>query len=129
MVKTKTGDQRIDKFIWCVRIYKTRSMATEACRKGRIIIDDIPVKPSRTVTVDEIIKVKIPPVLYTYRIKDLPPSRVSAKLVNDYIQDITPEEELNKLELKNKTAGGYRFRGTGRPTKKERRDLDKLIDY
>lgn len=128
MVKTKAADLRIDKFLWCVRLFKTRSMATDACRKGRVIIDDIPVKPARLIAVNEIIRVKKPPVLFTYRIKELPPSRVSAKLATDYIEDLTPEDEKNKLDLKNKTGTAYRYRGTGRPTKKERRDLDKLMD-
>ncbi|HCC72093.1 MAG TPA: RNA-binding protein [Bacteroidales bacterium] len=128
MVKGKTADQRIDKFLWTVRIFKTRSMATDACRKGRVIINDIHVKPARQIAVDEIIKVKKPPVLYTYRIKNIPRSRVSAGMVINFIDDLTPEEEKTKLDIKNKTVVGYRFMGTGRPTKKERRDLDKLMD-
>lgn len=127
MVKKTVVDQRIDKFLWSVRIYKTRSTATEACKKGRVIINDIPVKPARLINNGEIIQVKKTPVLYTYRVKEIPPSRVSAKLVSDYIEDITPEEEKLRLDMKNKTYAGYRFNGSGRPTKKDRRDLDKLM--
>ncbi|MEA1887898.1 MAG: RNA-binding S4 domain-containing protein [Bacteroidota bacterium] len=129
MGKKTAEDQRIDKFLWSVRIYKTRSIATGACKKGRIIIYDMQVKPARLVTPGEIIKVKKPPVLYTYSIKEIPPSRVSAKMVNDYIEDLTPEEEKIKLDMKQKTRARYRYKGSGRPTKKERRDLDKLMDF
>ncbi|MFO7851873.1 MAG: RNA-binding S4 domain-containing protein [Bacteroidota bacterium] len=128
MKKQAAEDQRIDKFLWSVRIYKTRSMATEACKKGRIIINDMQVKPARQVTIDEVIKVKKPPVLYTYRIKKIPPSRIAAKLVDDYIEDLTPAEEKIKLDIKQKTRATYRYKGSGRPTKKERRDFDKLMD-
>jgi len=126
MLKKTVPDQRIDKYLWLVRIYKTRSIATEACKKGRVMINDFPVKPARLINTGEIIQVKKNPVLYTYRVKDIPPSRVSAKLVDDYIEDNTPEEEKLKLDMKNKTHTVYRFKGSGRPTKKDRRDLDKL---
>lgn len=128
-MKKATKDLRIDKFLWAVRVYKTRNTAGEACRKGRVIIQDIPVKASRTVKPDEVIQVKKPPVLYSYRVKALPASRLPAKLVSDYIEDLTTEEEKLKLEMKKKTATGYRYRGTGRPTKKERRDLDKMKGF
>lgn len=126
MKREMTGEQRIDKFLWSVRIYKTRSMGTDACRKGRVTINDMPVKPSRQVTAGEIIKVRKNPVLYTYMIKDIPPSRVAAKLLENYIDDHTPEEEKLKLKMKEMTQVRYRYKGSGRPTKKERRDLDKL---
>jgi len=126
-MKQSAEDLRIDKFLWSVRLYKTRSKATEACKKGRIFIDDIAVKASRQVTKDEIIKVKKPPVLYTYRIKELPVSRMSAKLVDDFIEDLTPEDEKIKLDLKQKAGiNKHRYKGSGRPTKKDRRDLDKF---
>lgn len=129
MMKQTEKDLRIDKFLWAVRLYKTRGMAGEACRKGRVIINEISVKASRTIRKNEVIQLKKPPALYSYRIKALPPSRLPAKLVNDYIEDLTPEEEKLKLEMKHKTATGYRYRGSGRPTKKERRDLDKLKGF
>ena len=118
-------EPRIDKFLWAVRIFKTRSLATDACRKGKVIIDEIQVKPSRVVKEDDVIHVKRNPVVYSYRVKKLLGKRLSAKLVVDYVENITPEEELQKLEVKE-TFFIKRDRGSGRPTKKERRIIDKL---
>jgi ribosome-associated heat shock protein Hsp15 len=119
---------RIDKFLWSVRIYKTRSIASEECRKGRIIIGNIQVKPSRIVLKEEIITVKKPPVIFAYRVIEPIENRVGAKLVEKYIEDLTPDEEKAKLDFKQ--AGGviYRDKGTGRPTKKERRLIDRIKD-
>jgi ribosome-associated heat shock protein Hsp15 len=119
---------RIDKFLWSVRIYKTRSIASEACRRGRITISNIQVKPSRYVLKDEIINVRKLPVIYTYRIIQPVENRVSAKLVSNYIQDLTPDEEKIKFDIKRAGFSNYREKGTGRPTKKERRNLDSFID-
>ncbi|NQU81373.1 MAG: RNA-binding S4 domain-containing protein [Bacteroidetes bacterium] len=119
---------RIDKWIWAVRIYKTRSMAAAACRKGKVIIDNLPVKPSANVSLDEIINVKKPPVIFTYRIKKLPLKRLSAKLAKECFEDLTPQEESDKLKVKELPGFGYRKRGDGRPTKKERRIIDKYND-
>ncbi|MBP1675081.1 MAG: hslR, partial [Bacteroidetes bacterium] len=99
---------RIDKFLWSVRIYKTRSIATEACKKGRIIINNISVKPSRSVFKDEIIIVRKLPLIYTYRIIQPVGNRVSAKLVSNYIEDLTPEEEKKKLDIRHSGMTGYR---------------------
>ena len=118
---------RIDKFLWSVRIFKTRSLAAEECRKGRIIINGIQVKPSRFVVRNEIITVRKLPVTYSYRIIEPVENRVSAKLVEKYIEDQTPEEEKKKLVIRHSVLNGYRQKGTGRPTKKERRNLDRLI--
>lgn len=117
---------RIDKFLWAVRIYKTRSIASEECRKGRIIINGVQVKPSRFVMKNEIILVKKLPVVYSYRVIEPVEKRVSAKLAAGYIEDLTPDEEKKKMEFKQSDFVGYRERGTGRPTKKERRNLDRL---
>ena len=119
---------RIDKFLWSVRIYKTRSIASEECRKGRIAINNIQAKPSRIVLKDEIITVRKPPVIYSYRVIEPIENRVSAKLVEQFIEDLTPEEEKEKLDFRQ--AGGffYRDKGSGRPTKKERRLIDKMKD-
>ena len=119
---------RIDKWLWAVRIFKTRSMAATACRKGKVIIDNLPVKPSRNVLLDEIINVKKPPVIFTYRIKGLPLKRLSAKLAKECFEDLTPQEESDKLKVKELPGFGYRKRGDGRPTKKERRIIDKYSD-
>jgi ribosome-associated heat shock protein Hsp15 len=119
---------RIDKFLWSVRIYKTRSIASDECRKGRIIINDFQVKPSRSVLKNEIIIVKKPPVIYSYRVIEPIENRVGAKLVEQFIEDITPEEEKAKLDIKQAVGIVYRDKGTGRPTKKERRLIDRIKD-
>lgn len=119
---------RIDKFLWSVRIYKTRSIASDECRKGRIIIGEIQVKPSRAVLKNEIITVKKPPVNYTYRVIEPIENRVGAKLVTNFIEDLTPDEEKAKLDMRQIGGTMFRDKGTGRPTKKERRLIDKLKD-
>jgi ribosome-associated heat shock protein Hsp15 len=119
---------RIDKFLWAVRLYKTRSIATDECRKGRILIGETPVKPSRGVSKNEIIIVKKPPVNYTYKVIDPIQNRVSAKLVPNFLEDLTPDSEKAKLDFKNSGALVYREKGTGRPTKKDRRLIDRLHD-
>lgn len=117
---------RIDKWLWAVRIFKTRSLATDFCKKGRVAIGDIPVKPSRQIQPGEVVAVRKPPVNYTYRITALTNNRVSAKIAMDFVQDLTPEEELEKLKTIHESAFFIRERGAGRPTKKERRDIDKF---
>ena len=115
---------RIDKFLWCVRYFKTRSIATEACKQGKIRIDEAVVKPSREVYPSDKLTVRKNQLNYQIEVLDLPPSRVGAKLVNLYINDITPKEEFEKLELLKYSRDYYRKKGTGRPTKKDRRELD-----
>ena len=119
---------RIDKFLWSVRIFKTRSIASDECRKGRIIISNKQVKPSRLVAKNEIVTVKKPPVIFTYRVIEPIENRVSAKLVEQFVEDLTAEEERAKLDIKQSGSLGYRDKGTGRPTKKERRLIDRLKD-
>ncbi len=116
---------RIDKFLWATRIFKTRSQASNACRKGRIMINNIVARPSKTVEINEIITVKKPPVTYTFRVICPLENRVSAKLVTDFIEDLTPEDEKEKLLFNRIGYIGYRRKGTGRPTKKERRIIDR----
>lgn len=117
---------RIDKWLWAVRIFKTRSQAADACKKGKILIDDVQVKPSRVIKVGEIIMVKYPPVNYQYKVLGLLGKRQSAKVVVDYVEDITPEEEKAKLDIKRFSGFEIRDRGVGRPTKRERRLIDDL---
>ena len=117
---------RIDKYLWAVRIYKTRSIAADECRKGRITINNVSVKPSRTIESGEIITVKKPPVLYKYKIINLTENRLPAKLVSQFIDDITPDEEKLKLSLNLQSGTFHRDKGTGRPTKKERRVIDRF---
>lgn len=119
---------RIDKFLWSVRIYKTRSIASDECRKGRIFINNIQAKPSRIVIENEIITVKKPPVNYSYRVIEPIENRVGAKLVTQFIKDLTSEEEKLKLEIGQSGGMVYRDKGTGRPTKKERRLIDRIKD-
>jgi ribosome-associated heat shock protein Hsp15 len=119
---------RIDKFLWSVRIYKTRSIASDECRKGRILINDIQAKPSRAVLKNEILTVKKPPVIYSYRVIEPIENRVSAKLVEHFIEDLTKEEEKAKLDIRQAVGIVYRDKGTGRPTKKERRLIDRIQD-
>jgi ribosome-associated heat shock protein Hsp15 len=119
---------RIDKYLWAVRIYKTRTLATEACKKGRITMDDAPIKPSRMVTTGDVIEVKKLPVVYSYRIREPIEKRVGAKIVDQYVENITSEEEMQKLEMEDDFFV-KRDRGAGRPTKKERRLLDDIRDH
>jgi len=112
--------------LWAVRLYKTRSLAGEACKNGRILINDYPVKSSRTINIGDIFVVKKNPVVFIFKVKDLVENRVGAKLVDNYIENLTSIEELQKLEVNSKLVFVKRDRGTGRPTKKERRDIDKL---
>jgi ribosome-associated heat shock protein Hsp15 len=124
---TGSEKHRIDKFLWAVRVFKTRSMATEACKKGRIIIDGIQVKPSRVVKVDDVILIRKPPVVFTYRVINLTDNRVSAQRVPGFVTDITSAEEISKLKVCD-TVFYAREKGSGRPTKKERRTLDRVLD-
>ncbi|MBN1415563.1 MAG: RNA-binding S4 domain-containing protein [Bacteroidales bacterium] len=123
---TASDRLRIDKFLWAARIYKTRGMAAEACKKGRIILDDVPVKASREVKTGDVILVRKLPAVYTFRIKKLIENRISARKVCEYIEDMTSIEELNKLRISD-SIFYFREKGTGRPTKKERRILDNLL--
>lgn len=119
---------RIDKWLWTVRIFKTRSLATEECKKGRVRINEIEAKPSREIRIGETITVRKPPLNYTFIVKGIPKNRIGAKLVDDFLENITPKEELQKLEPGFMAFQGYRERGSGRPTKKERRTLDEIRD-
>ena len=119
---------RVDKFLWCVRYHKTRSIATEACKQGKVRVNDAIVKPSREVYPTDKLTVRKNQINYQIEVLDLPKSRVGAKLVNLYINDVTPKEEFEKLELLKYSQDYYRKKGTGRPTKKDRRELDDWFD-
>jgi len=119
---------RIDKYLWAVRLFKTRTLATEACKKGRITVDDMPAKPSRGISAGDVIEVKKMPVTYSYRVLDPIEKRVGAKIVENFVEDITPQEELQKLQMQDDFFV-KRDRGAGRPTKKERRLLDDIHDF
>ncbi len=117
---------RIDKYLWAVRVFKTRSLATDACRGGKVCIEGQQLKPSRDVKLGEIITVKKDRVTYTYKVLELLEKRLGAKFIAQYIENLTPPEELEKLEIERMSAFILRDRGTGRPTKKDRRKLDTL---
>jgi ribosome-associated heat shock protein Hsp15 len=119
---------RIDKFLWAARIYKTRSIASDECRKGRITVNGIPAKPSHVVYEKDIITVRKLPVVYSYEVIQPFDNRVAAKLVENFIRDITPATEKEKLVLAKNAGFGTRPKGFGRPTKKERRTIDRLND-
>lgn len=119
---------RVDKFLWCTRYFKTRSIATNAVKKGQIKVNNDVVKPSRNVYPTDIITVRKNQIDYVLQVLDLPESRLGAKLVNIYRLDITPKENLEKLDLLKYSKDYYRKKGTGRPTKKDRRDIDEVYE-
>ncbi len=115
---------RIDKFLWCIRYYKTRTIATTACKKGQVKINDDVVKPSREVYPLDVIKLRKDQINYQLKVNDIPASRVGAKLVDMYRTDTTPKEQFEAKELLKYSKDYYRKKGVGRPTKKDRRDID-----
>lgn len=119
---------RVDKWLWAVRIFKTRSIATEACKKGKIFVNNAVVKPSRTIKVGDIVGVKQNPVLYSFKVLALAQNRMNAKLVPEFMENVTTPDQLELIELGKIAAQTNRARGTGRPTKKERRDLDDFFE-
>lgn len=119
---------RIDKWLWAVRIYKTRSIAAEACKKGHISIGERSVKPSHTVRVGDVVKVKKTPITYSFRVLKAAENRVGAKLVPELMENITPQEQYEILEMSKISGFTDRQKGTGRPTKKERREIDRFSE-
>lgn len=125
-----TKEVRIDKWLWAMRIFKTRTIATEACKKGRITVGDNPnpVKPSRTITVGDVVNVRKPPVTYSFEVLALTENRLGAKLVPDYCRNITPQSQLDLLEVVKISGFVNRAKGLGRPTKREGRQLAQFTD-
>ena len=117
---------RVDKYLWCVRIFKTRSQAALACKTGKVLLNDQPVKPAMEARLGNELSVKENPIWRKYKIKEFINSRVAGKLVQNYIEETTSKEELEKFEIMKLAASFDRDRGTGRPTKKDRRELDNL---
>ncbi len=119
-------EARIDKWLWAARIFKTRTMAADACKNGRVMIDGVKLKPSRMVKEGDVIQVRKPPVTYAFKILKAIQNRVGAKMVPEVMENVTPQSQLDILEMNR--IGGFlqRARGTGRPTKKERREIDEL---
>ncbi|WP_242205531.1 RNA-binding S4 domain-containing protein [Aestuariivivens insulae] len=119
---------RIDKYLWCVRYFKTRSLATTACKKGQVKVNQEVAKPSRDVYAQDQIEVRKNQINYTFTINDVPESRVGAKLVDIYRTDTTPKEAFEAQELLQYAKNYYRKKGVGRPTKKDRRDIDDFTE-
>ena len=119
---------RVDKWLWAVRVFKTRSIATEACKKGRVSIGGVTIKPSRTIRVGEVITVRKPLIEYSFRVLQLLASRVGAKRVAEFMENVTPQAQYELLELQRVSGFVDRAKGLGRPTKKDRRDLDQFAE-
>ena len=119
---------RIDKFLWCVRYSKTRNQASVACKKGQVKVNDSVVKPSREVYIGDVILLRKNQINYKVKVLDIPTSRVGAKLVDLFRKDLTPKEEFEKTDLLKFAKDYYRKKGTGRPTKKDRRDIENYHD-
>lgn len=119
---------RIDKWLWAVRLYKTRSLAAEDCKKGKVLIQNMPVKPSHTVKVGEIIQIKRNPVVYSFKVLNLAQNRMNAKLVPEFMENVTTPDQLELIELGKIAAKNNRAKGTGRPTKKDRREMDDFFE-
>lgn len=115
---------RVDKYLWCIRYYKTRSIATTACKKGHVKVNGETVKPSREVYPQDRIELRKDQINYQLKVNDIPESRVGAKLVDIYRTDTTPKEQFEARELLKYSKDYYRKKGAGRPTKKDRRDID-----
>ena len=119
---------RVDKWLWAVRVFKTRSIASEACKKGRVMLGDTPVKPSRTLKPGDVVKVRKPPVTYSFRVLALTQNRLGAKLVPEYMENVTPQSELHLLDMVKISGFVDRRKGLGRPTKREGRELSRFTE-
>lgn len=122
---------RVDKWLWAMRVFKTRTIATDACKKGRVTIsaeNPIIAKPSRLIKVDDIINVRKPPITYTFRVKALTENRLGAKLVPDYLENITPKSQYDMLDVIRISGFVDRRKGLGRPTKRDAREMNEFTD-
>lgn len=120
------GEERIDKWLWAMRVFKTRTIATEACKKGRVTMGGNPVKPSRAIKAGDIIDVKKPPITYTFRVKAVTGNRLGAKLVPEYLENVTPQSQYDLLEMTKISGFIDRRKGLGRPTKRDSRELSRF---
>lgn len=120
------SEARIDKWLWAARIYKTRTLAAAACKKGQVSMKGSQLKPSRTIKEGDIIDVKKPPITYSFRVKQTIEKRVGAKLIPDVLENVTSPEQYELLEMSKISGFINRAKGTGRPTKKDRRSLDEF---
>ena len=122
------GEVRIDKWLWAVRVFKTRSLATDACKMNRVSINGQLTKPSRLVKEGDVIGVRKPPIEYSFKVLRVLNNRVGAKLVPEYMENVTPKEQYDILELQRLSRFVDRAKGLGRPTKKDRRDMESFIE-
>lgn len=122
------GEVRIDKWLWAVRVFKTRSLATDACKMNRVSINGQLTKPSRLVKEGDVISVRKPPIEYSFKVLRVLNNRVGAKLVPEYVENVTPKEQYDILELQRLSRFVDRAKGLGRPTKKDRRDMESFIE-
>lgn len=120
-------EARLDKWLWSARIFKTRTIAADACKNGRITISGVKQKASKMIKEGDVIEVRKPPITYSFKVLKAIQNRVGAKLVPEVLENVTPKEQLELLEMNRISGFVGRARGTGRPTKKERRDLDEFI--
>ena len=121
------NEARLDKWLWASRIFKTRSIAADACKNGRVMVNDVLVKPSRVVKVGDKVSVRKPPVTYSFRILKTIEQRVGAKLLPEIYENITPQDQYDLLEMNRISGFVDRARGMGRPTKKDRRAMDAFV--
>jgi ribosome-associated heat shock protein Hsp15 len=119
---------RIDKWLWAVRLFKTRTLAAEACKKGKVIIQNVQVKPSRNVKVGDVVCIKRNPILFSFKVIALAENRMNAKLVAGFMENVTTADQLELIEMAKLAGQSGRDRGTGRPTKKERRDIEEFTE-
>jgi ribosome-associated heat shock protein Hsp15 len=119
-------EERIDKWLWAMRVFKTRTIATDACKKGRVMMGGVAVKPSRTIKPGDVIDVRKPPITYTFRVKMVTANRLGAKLVPDYLENITPQSQYDLLEMTRISGFVDRRKGLGRPTKREGREISRF---
>ena len=122
------GEVRIDKWLWAVRVFKTRSLATDACKMNRVSINGQLTKPSRLVKEGDVISIRKPPIEYSFKVLRVLNNRVGAKLVPEYMENVTPKEQYDILELQRLSRFVDRAKGLGRPTKKDRRDMESFIE-
>ena len=122
------NEVRVDKWLWAMRVFKTRSISTDAVKKGRVSIGGNVVKPSRAIKTGDIIEVKKPPITYTFRVKALTQNRLGARLVHDYLENLPPQSQYDLLEMTKISGFVDRRKGLGRPTKREGRDMAAFRD-
>ena len=121
-------ETRIDKWLWTMRLFKTRTLAADACKKGRIMVDGAAAKASKVIKIGDVVQVRKSPVIFSFKVKAIAPSRLGAKLVSEYMQQVTTADQLELWEMLKLDKQNARAKGLGRPTKKDRRSLEEFVD-